>query len=151
MGEESKSHLRYVVKLFVKELVVGLILGGLFAYFLRTQLEFVNFELYIQALVALNSGIIIAMFVALFHSTNENIANFKKFSTAAKQVYLIFLINSIVVCFISLFMNNIDNDTPHSVVSISMTSNLLAGFIAGAASGVNVYLVYKLLQINFRH
>jgi Na+/H+-dicarboxylate symporter len=149
MDTEHKGHIKYVIGLILKELLVAAVLGIILSIFAREYLTGINYEGLLQALVALNSGIIIAMFVALFHSPNKNIESFKKFTRAAKQVYLIFLVNSAIACISVMLINNIDSiqsaELPNQIVF-----NIFAALAAAVATAKNVHLVYRLLQINFR-
>jgi len=142
----SREYLRYVVKLLIIELLLAATFGSLLLWLLNQHLQHLNYELLLNSLVSLNAGIIIAMFVALFHSENKNIENFRKFQRAAKQVYLIFLLNSAITCFSAIFITNITTETIQNQLSF----NVYATLVALMATAKNVHLVYNLLQINFR-
>lgn len=141
---------KYVSKLLLKEVGVAIILGVAVWYFLGRWIYTFNFEALVGSMVALNSGIIIALFVALFQGDEENIQNFKKFKTASKQLYLIFLINSVLVCFVSLLVTNPSEDYLFHTNDTGLLTTLIGASIATIPSLVNVRFVYKLLRINYR-
>ena len=147
-NQSSQSYLSYVVKLVVSEVFVAAAIATVLTFTMWKVLVNLNYEALLTSLVSLNAGIIIAMFVALFHSENKNIGNFKKFHRAAKQVYLIFLVNSAIACLMTLFISNAGAD--QQALQYQTTFNITAGLIAVVVTLKNVNFVYKLLQINFR-
>ena len=70
------KRVRYPVKLISLELVVSVAAALLVHWLVPSVGSKLNYELFGQTIVTLNSGIIIAIFLALFHSSNEGIDNF---------------------------------------------------------------------------
>ncbi len=141
---------RYVSWLVAKEIGLAIILAFSIWYFLGKWIYTFNYESLVSSMVALNSGIIIALFVALFQGGEENIQNFKKFKTASKQLYLIFLVNSVIVCFVSLFVSNAVDSYSFKPWDWTVFATILGAITATIPSIVNVRFVYKLLRINYR-
>ncbi|MDB5169165.1 MAG: hypothetical protein JWO41_521 [Candidatus Saccharibacteria bacterium] len=142
----------YVVKIISIEVLASAVSGLLacvasFHYQLHLKL---NFDSLVNALVSLNSGIIIAIFLALFHSSNANIENFRKFTKAAKQLYMIFLINCIIACVATLFVANTNSGFVIKALRDQQSLNIIFTIVSIAVSLVNVNLVYKLISIQFR-
>lgn len=141
---------RYVSWLVAKEIGLAIVLAFVTWYFLGRWMHAFNYEGLVSSMVALNSGIIIALFVALFQGGEENIQNFKKFKTASKQLYLIFLVNSVIVCFVSLFVSNMVDSYIFQQWDWALFVTILGAITATIPSVVNVQFVYKLLRINYR-
>lgn len=141
---------RYVTKLLLKEVGIAVVVGAVVWYLVGRWVHTFNYEALVGSMVALNSGIIIALFVALFQGDEENIQNFKKFKTASKQLYLIFLINSLLVCFSSLLVSNTPDSYVFQNYDWALLVTIIGATIAAVPSLVNVRFVYKLLRINYR-
>lgn len=150
MASNRKHRIRYEVRLVFWEVLIASLIGTFLAFTVQNSLMGLNFDAVMQSLVALNSGIIIALFVALFHGTNRNVEIFKQFRNATRQVYLVFLMNSVLVCLMSVFVHNISLKPEIAVLPNQMTFNLIASSIAIVVTAKNIHLIYRLLQINLR-
>lgn len=144
--------LAYLPRTIIKQFVIALVAACLACYLTsRYDLSIkLNFESMIEAFVNLNAGIIIAIFLALFSSSNSNITNFKKFVRAARQVYALFLINSAIVCSTSLFIVNVDSGQIVRMFLDQQSMNIIFSTIAIVFSFSNLRLVYSILKIAFR-
>lgn len=140
-----KSPFRYEVRLIFGELLAVALLTLVASFWYLNLFKDLNTEAFVQGLIAFNSGIIIALFVALFHSSDANIMAFKKFKLAASQIYKVLIVNSILVCLCALFTPSSDGP-----VVASMLPQLAGTLLAGICSAVNVYIIYRLLSVYFR-
>ena len=129
------------------EILVAVISALLLNWLAPSLLSHLNVSAYVQGLIAFNSGIIIALFVALFHSSDSSIVAFKKFKLAASQVYTILIVNSILVCFCALFIPSAESTT--EIVKTNLLQ-VTGTTLATIGSAVNVYIIYKLLSVYFR-
>lgn len=148
MVRPLKKIIPYEVRLIAGELFFGTALAALLNYLISGPLLKLNYELLSQSLFAFNSGIIVAMFIALFHGNNKNIDNFKKYKKAARQIYIILLVNGIMVCLSAVFIRNFTAGA--DLPSYQPFLNVLVTAIALSASAVNTRLIIRLLQISFR-
>jgi hypothetical protein len=140
------NYLRYVLKVIVWEIAITAVFAVIISFLFTNYVWRLNFEQFLQALVNLNAGVIIAIFLAVFNSSNKNIENFRKFTAASRQLYIIILINCALVCVSTIFVNNLDKFEP----SLQLTANITVGFLATIASTKNLQLVYKILAVYFR-
>lgn len=76
--------------------------------------------------------------------------NFKKFKRASKQLYLVFLVNSLITCLASLVVNNVIESYIFKPGDWTLFVTILGAAIATVLCIVNLWLVYKLLNINYR-
>jgi hypothetical protein len=129
------------------EIAIAVIVALLLNWLTPSFLAHLNVSAYVQGLISFNSGIIIALFVALFHSSDSSIVAFKKFKLAASQVYTILIVNSILVCLCALFIPSAEATTE---VVKGNTLQLIGTTLATIGSAVNVYIIYKLLSVYFR-
>lgn len=106
--------------------------------------DYINVPGLATSLVALNSGITIAIFLALFHSDNKNVENFRKFKTAAKQAYKIFLINAVLVCLSTVLIQ----EELSSQLSVNLGLTGLSIALTGTL--VNIWHIFDLVSIMFR-
>jgi len=150
MIAKYKRLVKYEARLVIWEIILAGIATIILSLIASNLLKALNYELVMQSYVALNSGIVIAIFIALFHGTNKNIEIFKQFRNASRQVYVIFLINSVIVCFVSVLVHNISLKPEIVVLDNQIGFNIFALSIASIVTLKNIYLIYRLLQINFR-
>ena len=138
--------LRYEYKVFGLEfLLISVLTVVVFLVNPNSSLnDYINVPGLATSLVALNSGITIAIFLALFHSDNKNVENFRKFKTAAKQAYKIFLINAVLVCLSTVLIQ----EELSSQLSINL--GLTGLVIALTGTLVNIWHIFDLVTIMFR-
>jgi hypothetical protein len=140
---------RYVLKFQSVQLVVSLLSLILLTYIDTSFLERLNYTGFVQSFVALNSGVIIAVFIAIFNSDNKNMELFRTFTKASKQTYVILLLNTALICVASLFINNIGIEgslgLPHQ-----LTLNVMLSFYTFVLTMGSLYITLILLRIYFR-
>ena len=148
----KRIYVNYVLKVIVLEIfisvAVSLVLRWLVNHY-NLELK-LNFEALLNAFVNLNAGIIIAIFLSIFNSTNKNIEQFREFKNASKQAYILLLYNSAVACVVSLFVTNTNTDNSVILYSHQQSMNILFATISATVTIFNLYLVYKTLTIVFR-
>lgn|GEM_PF-3084577 len=144
------TNVGYISWVIIKEIGSAAIIAFGFWYCLGGWVYSLNYESLIDSMIALNSGIIIALFVALFQGDEKNMQNFKKFKRASKQLYLVFLVNSLITCLASLVVNNVIESYIFKPGDWTLFVTIFGAAIATVLCIVNLWLVYKLLNINYR-
>lgn len=140
---------RYITKFQIVQLTVSLLSLALLAYISSGFLERLNYAGFVQSFVALNSGVIIAVFIAIFNSDNKNMELFRTFTKASKQTYVILLLNTALICVSSLFINNIGGDGS-LVLPHQLTLNVMLSFYTFVLTMGSLYITLILLRIYFR-
>lgn len=140
---------RYVLKFQSVQLVVSLLSLALLVYVGGSFLERLNYAGFVQSFVALNSGVIIAVFIAIFNSDNKNMELFRTFTKASKQTYVILLLNTALICVASLFINNISGDSS-LVLPYQLELNVILSFYTFVLTMGSLYITLILLRIYFR-
>lgn len=113
-------------------------------------LNVLNYDALLQSLVALNSGILIAIFVALFFGNEESMTILKKFRPASRQTVIVLLINSFLVGAATLFaMNFPDQPSPSQITYLTWT-NIISCTVAIVATVANAYEVFQLVKLSLR-
>lgn len=138
--------LRYEYKVFGLEVLLIAVLSVIIFLVSPSQSlnDYVNIPGLATSLVALNSGITIAIFLALFHSDDKNVENFRKFKTASKQAYKIFLVNAVLVCLSTAVIQEELNS------QIALNLGLAGLTVAIIGTFVNIWHIFDLVGIMFR-
>lgn len=139
----------YVIKFQSVQLVASLLSIFLVAYADVSFLGRLNYSGFVQSFVALNSGVIIAVFIAIFNSDNKNMELFRAFTKASKQAYIILLLNTAMICVTSLFINNLNTDSS-LVLPHQLTLNVILSFYTFIITLGSLYITLILLRIYFR-
>jgi hypothetical protein len=144
----------YHIAVFIGELIYSTILSGILlivAFKFNSNIFLtLNYDALMQSLIALNSGILVAIFVALFYSNEENMTILKKFKNASRQTVTILLVNSFSVGVATLFTMNIPDLTEGSDTDRLLWSNLMAISISLVVTVVNASEVYQLVKLSLR-
>lgn len=144
--------MRYVPKVIMTEFLISSAAGFVLCIIVyRFKLNpKLNYEAFINAMVNLNAGIIIAVFLALFNNSNKSVQSFMVFVRATKQVYALFLINCAIACSISLIVMKTGDGRIIHLLRDQSSINLLGTATSVVFTLANLNLVSKVLSIVFR-
>ena len=104
-----------------------------------------------QTAVALNTGVLIAIFISLFYGNEESMTIFKKQKNASKQVISILITNTAIIAGLALFVNNISDGTISvSQSGVSLWINLISIALVSILTYGSMSSIYSLIKISLR-
>lgn len=141
----------YLPKIFISEILGSIVIAATFIYIAghKNLILNLNFEALADSLVSTNAGIIIAIFLGVFYSSNSNMEQFRSFTKATKQAFIILIVNSITIALTSLFITNTSDGKMINAFHDQQSLNIISVIICLTAFIMNTTLIYRVLKIHF--